>query len=141
MDKVVALAALLLMLAVSAANAALSNTAVVRLIESRVVMPPGAEPLANYDRYYLPRTLGGTEVIQGRFLLRSLGVAAPEGTAPVPDIPGAFTIARGGKLPAIEDDRGCGVVSIYFDVGSRKLVRLEIKGRGEPGKAVCGQMP
>jgi hypothetical protein len=139
MNRVLAAAAVLLLLATSAA--AIGNTEVVRLIESRVVMPPGAEPLPNYDRYYLPKTLGGVEVIQGRFLLRSLGVPAPEDAAPVPDVPGAFTIPRGGQLPRLEDDPGCGVVSIYYDVGSRKLVRLEIKGRGEPGRAVCGQIP
>ena len=147
MRKSPSLVALFLVLAVVSAAAARDRTppsivtpATVRLIESRVVMPGRAEPLANYDRYYLLRTLFGVEIVHGRFVLRSLGAQVPAGAEPVPDVPGAFTVPRGGQLPQIADDGRCAVVSVYLNVETRKFVRVQIDD-DEPGPAVCGQPP
>jgi len=110
----------------------------VRSIESQVVMPRGADRLASYDRYYMLDWIEQREVVAGRFLQR-LPYRRRErsGAVPVPGIPGAFTVARGGRLPNISDG-GCTVVTIYFDIGTWKMIPIQYMGdEDEPELGLC----
>ena len=118
----------------------------VRLIESKVVMPGGASPLADYDRFYMLRTFtpkgtGPRDVVEGRFMSKEIGVGyrrtRPAYAKPVPGIPDAFTIERGGTLPNVADG-GCSVVTIFFDVTSARLIEIQEDYDGaKPELAVC----
>jgi hypothetical protein len=145
--------ALLFACATPAAAAAKKSPSIVtpetvRLIESQVVLPRGIGPLSSYDRYYMLRTIPARPVgnsprrpvdfVEGRFMHHQLGRRPREGAVAVPGIPGAFTIARGGRLPQIADG-GCLVVTIFFDLKSRTLVSIVQEGReaDPPEIAVC----
>jgi hypothetical protein len=117
--------------------------ATVRLIESKVVMPPRADPLADYDRYYMlstfsPKGMAARDVVEGRFMLRREFAQKRTYGVAVPGVPGAFTVARDGRLPNVADG-GCAVVTIFFDVQTSDFVRIQEEGReDEPDKiAVC----
>lgn len=110
----------------------------VRLIESQMVMPRGAAPLMNYDRYYMLNRIGELVVVEGRFMQRDpYERQPPEGSRPVPGVPGAFTIQRGGRLPDVADG-GCSVVTILFDIRTRKLLPVQWEGdKQEPELGIC----
>ena len=72
-------------------------------IEQQLQMPPGAEQIAKYDRYYMrqaPDTVVGTFVGSGERGERKW-------------------VSSIDQLPAI-DDGGCGVVNIIFDLKTKK---------------------
>jgi hypothetical protein len=110
----------------------------VRSIESQIVMPRDARPLANYDRYYMLQWIGRDEFVVGRFLERLPHRRRERaGTLPVPGILGAFTVARDGRLPDIADG-GCTVVTIYFEVSTWKVMPVQYMGDDdEPELAIC----
>lgn len=83
----------------------------VRLIESRVDLPGRALILAEYDRYYVLERVHGADVLQGRYLARSLRIPIPKGAEHVLGVPGAFTVSHGDELPDFFDG-GCSVISI-----------------------------
>lgn len=133
---------LALVLATAAASAeklpSMITAPTVRYIESQVVMPRGAEPLASYDRYYMLDWIERNEVVVGRFLERlPHGHVRRPGAIPVPGIPGAFTVPRGGRLPQISDG-GCSVVTVYFDTATWKMLQVQWEGEeGEPEFGIC----
>lgn len=116
------------------------------MIESKVVMPRGASPLADYDRFYMLRTftpkgLRPRDVVEGRFMSKEIGVGyrrtPPANATPVPGIPDAFTIERGGTLPNVADG-GCNIVTIFFDVSTNKLLEIQKDYEGaKPELAMC----
>jgi hypothetical protein len=113
----------------------------VRLIENKVVMPRGADPLAEYDRFYMLITVPdkgrpSRDVVQGRFMLRTQGTHFRKGAVAVPGIPNTFTIERGGRLPNIADG-GCYVVTVYFDLTSGELMELVQYEGAKPELAIC----
>ena len=113
----------------------------VRLIESKVVMPRDANALADYDRFYMlrtftPRGMTPRDVVEGRFMLRLMGTHFRKGANAVPGIPSAFTIKRGGSLPNVADG-GCWVVTVFFDLGTARLVEINEDGTDETTLAVC----
>jgi hypothetical protein len=109
----------------------------VRAIESRIEMPPQAQALAAYDRYYAGMMLDGREGVQGVLLLRSaFGSGARPGMAPVADVPGAF-VGAPDDLPRI-DDGGCSVVTLYFGIATQSFVELYEKDLSvQRAHAVC----
>jgi len=148
-----ALTVFTLLLLVSAAVAApkgqpptIIGPETVQLIESKVVMPGGADPLAHYDRYYMLRTftpkgMGPRDVVEGRFMSKEIGIGnrrnRPAEAKTVPGIPDAFTIERGGMLPNVADG-GCSVVTIFFDVATGNLLEIVQEYEGaKPKLAVC----
>ncbi|MCC6920643.1 MAG: hypothetical protein IT548_15710 [Alphaproteobacteria bacterium] len=109
----------------------------IRLIESQMVMPKGADPLEQYDRYYFFPESGryAREIVEGRYVLRDGHAALREGAVAIPAVPGAYVV-RDGQEPVIADG-GCGVVTIVFLIEARRLARLKEEGE-EPGQyGVC----
>ena len=87
----------------------------VEAIDARVVMPPGAEPIDAYVRYYVGLEVDGARKVGGTFILRSwLGEDAPEGDV---------LIVTGRELP-IMFDLGCARVYVYYDVQSATLTNV-----------------
>ena len=80
----------------------------VREIERRVDMPPGANALHDYNRYYSQGIDPNT--IEAVFLLRSVFADGPDGAVPVRGIPNAYAVER---LPIIFDGM-CAVVNAEF---------------------------
>jgi hypothetical protein len=54
-----------------------------------IVMPKGADPLANCDRYYMlmtfsPQGVGLRDVVEGRLMLRTIGTHFAKAPSPYP---------------------------------------------------------
>ena len=120
-----------------AAPAVVVTDETIGAIESRIEMPPGARPLAEYDRYYSGVRLSGREGVQGVLLLRRwFGDINRDGVAPVE---GMANVYRGGAdaLPIVSDG-GCAVVTLYFDLAAQEFVELHREGLSvERARAVC----
>jgi hypothetical protein len=85
-------------------------------IEAAIVMPAGAEPLASYARAYGGEIEQGRRVLWGVFQLRSLAPGA-----------GAITLLDRRPLSLIQDG-GCSVITLKFDVLSRRIVSIQCNG-------------
>jgi hypothetical protein len=117
------------------------TTDVVRLLEGKEIMPPGAQALPEYHRYYAPAklTVGPPErkreidVVVGVFLS---GHEAAAETSPVEGVANAFVVHL-DQLPSV-DDGGCGVVTTYFDRTDGAFIELKLEGDDDPPRyAVC----
>lgn len=109
----------------------------IRTIESRIEMPPGARPLAEYDRYYSGVRLSGREGVHGVLLLRETFTHANRGT--MASVEGMANVYRGDAdaMPLVADG-GCSVVTLYFDLASQEFVELHREGLSvERARAVC----
>lgn len=118
------------------------SPATIRLIEQQVVMPPGADPLPAYDRYYKrifvkrQGKLSSRPMIEGRFMLRSESRDHWRNESiPVPGIPNAF-LSAGPHLPNVADG-GCSVVTIYFDVDTARLAEVKYDEDSPTALAIC----
>ncbi len=137
-----ALALVLTAAAIASNRPSIVTASTVRAIESKIVMPPRADPLANYDRYYMLTTLTAQGMapraaVHGRFMLRAMGTHFRKGAVAVPGVPNAFTIERGGTLPNVADG-GCGVVTIFFDLTTGNLIEIQHDYKGaKPERASC----
>ena len=100
------------------------DAATVREIERQVVMPDGSRPLSEYDRYYATTELSGLGVITGVFLYRSTHDYRGRGSRAVAGVPHAFTTH---SLPVLADG-GCSVVTIIFNLRTRKLTPIAYDG-------------
>ncbi|GAM99603.1 hypothetical protein U91I_03257 [alpha proteobacterium U9-1i] len=111
--------------------------AAIGALEARIVMPAGAEGLAEYDRYYSGVRLGEREGVHGVLLLRrAFGDISRGNMTPVE---GMANVYRGDaeKLPLVSDG-GCSVVTLYFDLGAQEFVGLHREGMSvERAPAVC----
>jgi|JI10StandDraft_1071094.scaffolds.fasta_scaffold11203_6 hypothetical protein len=109
----------------------------VQAIEQQVVMPPGAQPLHEYNRFYVRRQLSDRDVVQGRFLLRRPYYPQRSGFA-LEGIPNAYATTE-QSLPIVMDG-GCTVVTVFFDVATMTLLPLAqegMAGEDATGLAVC----
>lgn len=109
----------------------------IRTIESRIEMPPGTRPLADYDRYYSGIRLSGREGVQGVLLLRRSFEHVNRGG--MESVEGMDNVYRGDadSMPLVADG-GCSVVTLYFDLASQEFVELHREGLSiERARAVC----
>ena len=100
-------------------------------------MPPGAQPLHEYNRFYVRRQLSDRDVVQGRFLLRRPYYPQRSGFA-LEGIPNAYATTE-QSLPIVMDG-GCTVVTVFFDVATMTLLPLAqegMAGEDATGLAVC----
>jgi hypothetical protein len=88
------------------------SKAELQAIESSVVLPPGAEPVAAYARYYANISQGGHRIIRGIYVF---GDEA------------RIVITTAEKLPAILDG-GCVVVTIEYDVSTATFLQVSCNG-------------
>jgi hypothetical protein len=94
----------------------------IALVESRIVMPPGAYgPLVSYARYYAGERRGGRRVIVGELVRLTKEPVSP----PV------LKIVAAGDLPALADF-GCGVIRFTYDLRARALSRVDCGGETPP---------
>lgn len=103
---------LLAPIALIAAAPADSHDAMMTVIESKVVMPAGAEPLDHYARYYA--TLGDGTVTATYLALDKR------------DKPGRQWVTP-EKLPLVFDG-GCGVVRVSYDPKAQRVTRIRCNG-------------
>jgi|GEM_PF-6357543 len=111
------------------------STDTIGVIEARVVLPPSAEPLEAYDRYYALERIGQHNLVHGVFLLRrSFGDVDRTGMVSLGSRPNVY---RGAStdLPIVADG-GCAVVSVVFDPVSSSFVQIEEES-GAQFTAVC----
>jgi len=105
--------------------------------EPLIRMPSGAQPLAEYDRYYALRRINDRNVVQGVLLLRSaFGDIDRRGMEALMD---RANVYRGAPedLPVITDG-GCAVVTLYFDTHSLHFLQLEAETRDHlTAPAIC----
>lgn len=90
---------------------------VIKAIENQIILPEGAYPFAEYQRYYAAATSAGREIVVAKYLAR----LTPSSGDPVPQIPQAF-VTQLEKLPRVFD-AGCRAITFHFDVTSREIVR------------------
>jgi len=105
----------------------------VRYIENMVAMPERATALHTYDRFYVAAKLEGRDVIIGIFL-KPPRQYCRDAAAAVPGIQDAYTLPY--ESISFISDGACGIVSIYFDLKTNRLIRLQPEGR-ESALAVC----
>jgi hypothetical protein len=89
----------------------------IQRVESSVKMPPGAKPIANYNRFYTTE-IRGRQMILGAFLLDSPG---PHGTPP------AVHIVVPQDMPTVFDG-GCAVVHLQYDIRAARIVTIFCNG-------------
>lgn len=83
------------------------GAAEIRNIEMRIVMPGGARPMDEYDRYYAYHTVQGRQILVGEYVRRSSIHTASAGT-PMEGMANVF-VTTFRELPGIMDG-GCSVV-------------------------------
>lgn len=105
--------------------------------EPRIVMPPGAQPLAEYDRYYAMERINDRNIVRGVLLLRSaFGDIDRGGMTPVDGLDNVYQGAA-DDLPIVADG-GCAVVFLYFDTLSYLFRQLEVsEGDHVTRPAIC----
>lgn len=84
-------------------------------IEARISMPPGASPLALYERYYA-------------WEAREDGVRKVFGTYVRGHGSGRHWVNQ-NELPLVMDG-GCGIVTLTYDVDADRVERVECNGDG-----------
>ena len=98
---------------------------IIDAIERRVVLPPGAQPLDRYARFYAD---GPGGEVTGVYV----GLPPPEWP------PGTRRwVERLGDLPII-DDGGCSVIGLVFDPAKRTLRDVGCNGPPPPDAATDG---
>ena len=81
-------------------------------LEQSVTLPKGAHRLADYARYYTAESLHHRRVLRGYFVLKG------------PDTPGSYL----RESPVIVADGGCSVVTVYFDLKTRRVAGAVCNG-------------
>jgi hypothetical protein len=84
----------------------------VQTIERSVVLPPGAEPVRAFARYYAGVNRNGHRIIRGIYVL---GEDA------------RIVMTNEEKLPMILDG-GCGVVTVEYDVSAGAFLMVSCNG-------------
>lgn len=84
----------------------------IAVLERKVRLPPDALALRAYARYYALHVIDGRSTIVGSYLLDA------------PDPPGRYI----RRAPVEVFDGGCAVVTIYFDVRSRRATAIYCNG-------------
>lgn len=82
------------------------------VLERLVRLPRGASDLRDYARYYTSDVAGGRTTLIGSYLLNA------------PDAPGRYM----RPAPVEVSDGGCAVVTIHFDVASRRVTEVYCNG-------------
>jgi len=105
--------------------------------ERRIVMPPGAQPLAEYDRYCAMERINDRNIVRGVLLLRSAyGDIDRGGMTPVEGLTNVYHGAP-DDIPIVADG-GCAVVVLYFDTLSYLFRQLEAnEGDHVARPAIC----
>lgn len=104
------------------------DAALIRKIESEMVMPADAKPVAAYTRFYRVGEIDGRAVIEGVYLISDASYYRAR-SIPVEGISNAFIMKPDVDLPLILDG-GCGVVEMVFDLKLQSLWRM--RAAGEP---------
>ena len=87
------------------------DSAVVRTLEAKILMPGGAQRIEAYTRYYEPGYDNGRRIV--------FGVLTANGDK---------QIHTSGNLPIILDG-GCSVVKLAFDVAASQMMYIACGGR------------
>jgi len=118
-------AAAALLLAFAGAPSAMSDSGwrperpMIDALETAVVMPPGARPLAEYRRQYGGMLEAGRRVIWGVFHVPGIP-GLPKDELPV-------AIFDREPPPMIQDG-GCSVVTLKFDVSAQRVLWIQCNG-------------
>ena len=110
--------------------------ATITSIEQSIRLPPGADALKSYDRYYAPTIVAGRSVIKGILLAtyidderdrlangdREFWKPGPKRTGRVKILP------TEAELPFGISDGGCEEVTIYWDVVTQKIAGIFCNG-------------
>jgi len=84
----------------------------IAVLERKLRLPPGASALRAYARYYALNVIDGRSTIVGSYLLDA------------PDPPGRYM----RPVPVEVLDGGCAVVTIHFDITSRRATAIYCNG-------------
>jgi hypothetical protein len=84
-------------------------------VEKGLVLPKGANPMVEYNRYYFGTFSGGKRILSAVFL-REKG-------------PGSVKIIKEAEAPQVLDG-GCSVIHLKYDADSKKIISLFCNGDG-----------
>ena len=105
----------------------------VQHIEKTVIMPPYANTLSSYSRYYARVSRDGKPFIYGIFLDSTFDKNYSK--SEVPNIQGAYQVPSQYDLPLIMDG-GCAIVSVYFDVENYALLPMVYIDKSKPADKI-----
>lgn len=121
----------------SAADEPAVTAPAVRIIEGNIVMPTGAEPLANYDRYYKRLWTSEAIFVGVRMIRRNTSTVRPQvRVTAVPGVPNAFVVHGDDPLPDF-NDAGCSVVNVIIAAKDWKPIRVQRIRDGKWVLAAC----
>jgi len=103
---------------------AVLDAALVETIESRMIMPKGAQSLGVYQRFYAVTEIQKTPVVRGVFVSGDGAKLIMRFADPVPGAPGAHVMRSGRNVPSIVGG-GCTVVETVFDLAAMTLWTAE----------------
>jgi hypothetical protein len=103
---------------------AVIDAALVKTIESRMVMPKGAQSLTVYQRFYAVTEIETKPVVRGVFVSGDGARVIMRYADPVPGAPGAHVMRSGRNVPSIMGG-GCSVVETVFDLAAMTLLMAE----------------
>jgi hypothetical protein len=105
------------------------DAALVARFESEIVMPKGAQPLTDYQRFYAVTEIDNRPVVRGVFVTGAGSQLIMRYADPVPGASGAHAMRSGRNIPSIMGG-GCTVVETVFDLEAMVLRAAEA---GKPG--------
>ena len=96
----------------------------VKMLEKQVTMPPGAEAISAYERYYYlaPKdAYPGHRVVAGTMLLRRSDIVQPTDGRAVRGLSEAQVLNHPVTGPT---DGGCAIVKVAFDLDTQRLLPI-----------------